>query len=269
MDAHSKWLEVHIVPSTSAAATIDKLRVIFAMFGLPEQIVSDNGSGFTSAEFKNFIDANGIKHTLTSPYHPSSNGLAERAVQTFKTAVRKLKGPMELRISKFLFKYRIRPQSTTDISPAQMLMLRSHLDLLHPDTGVRVLEKQEKSVTGKSPRCFAAGDRVYVKNFNGPGWVAGEVVSVTGPVSYRVKTGDGLVVRRHVDHVRRRHAEETVPTIDPESDDGWTAADAFPDKPVTNPTDPQPSQAPVRQVPIRRSTRSRPPVDRFSPSRYT
>ena len=77
VDAHSKWIEVHIVPSTSAASTIAKLRHIFATFGLPEQIVSDNGSGFTSVEFQQFLAANGIKQVLTSPYHPLSNGLAE------------------------------------------------------------------------------------------------------------------------------------------------------------------------------------------------
>ena len=83
------------------------------------------------------MNQNGVKHILTSPYHPSSNGLAERAVQTFKTGVTKLQGTMELRISKFLFKYRITPQTTTGLSPAELLMgrkLRTHLDLLHPDT---------------------------------------------------------------------------------------------------------------------------------------
>lgn len=79
IDAHSKWLDVHIVSSTSAECTINKLRSIFATHGLPEQLVSDNGSGFTSEEFKRFLQANGIRQVLVSPYHPSSNGLAERA----------------------------------------------------------------------------------------------------------------------------------------------------------------------------------------------
>ena len=130
-------MEVHIVPSTSAEATIAKLRNIFASFGLPEQLVSDNGCGFTSAEFQKFLMENGVKQILTSPYHPSSNGLAERAVQTFKNAVKKLDGPIKVQLSKFLFKYRITPQTTTGVSPAQLLMgrrLRTHLDLLHPDT---------------------------------------------------------------------------------------------------------------------------------------
>ncbi len=82
-------------------------------------------------------------------------------------------------------------------------------------------------------------------------------MSVTGPVSYQVKTKDGLVVRRPV---KRRHTEGTLPVVDTQSDDEWTTADRFYNKPIP-PTNPQPSHAPVLQVPIRRSTRSRPPVD--------
>ena len=155
IDAHSKLIDVHIVNSTSAESTIAKLRTLFATHGLPEQVVSDNGTGFTSTEFKKFLSVNGIKQILTSPYHPSSNGLAERAVQTFKGAVTKLEGPMEVRISKFLFKYRVTPQTTTGLAPAQLLMgrrLRTHLDLLHPDTSQKVRDKQQKETTTKTPR---------------------------------------------------------------------------------------------------------------------
>ena len=157
VDAHSKWLEVHVVPSTSAAATIDKLRAIFATFGLPDQIVSDNGPGFNSTEFQQFLSANGIRQMLTSPYHLPSNGLAERAVQTFKNAVVKLNGSIEKRLSQFLFQYCITPQSTTGVSPAQLLMgrrLRSHLDLHYPDTADRLTNKQEKSATKRPLRQF-------------------------------------------------------------------------------------------------------------------
>ena len=55
IDAHSKWMDVHIMRSTTSAATIVKLREIFATHGLPETIVSDNGPNFTSAEFENFL----------------------------------------------------------------------------------------------------------------------------------------------------------------------------------------------------------------------
>ena len=86
VDAHSKWIEPRIVNSTSSEATIKVLRNLFATHGIPEHVVSDNGLGFTSQEFKQFMEQNGIKHT-TSPYHPSSNELTECAVQTAKHGV--------------------------------------------------------------------------------------------------------------------------------------------------------------------------------------
>ena len=92
VDAHTKWLEVHVTQSSTAAVTIQKLQQTFVTLGLPETVVSDNGSAFTSHEFQEFMKQNGIAHVKTSPYHPSSNGLAERAVQTFKTAMKRMSG---------------------------------------------------------------------------------------------------------------------------------------------------------------------------------
>eukprot|EP00731_Ephydatia_muelleri_P012870 Em0007g180a len=81
-DAYSKWLEVVPVVSTSSQQTIRELRHLFATHGLPEIVVSDNGTAFSSTEFGCFVKHNGIRHIRCAPYHPSSNGLAERAVQT-------------------------------------------------------------------------------------------------------------------------------------------------------------------------------------------
>ena len=73
IDADYKWMDVHIMHTTTSASTIVKLREIFTTHGLPEIIVSDNGPNFTSTEFENFLAKNGIKHTKVSPYHPASN----------------------------------------------------------------------------------------------------------------------------------------------------------------------------------------------------
>ena len=81
VDVQSKWLDVQIITSEK---TIARLWSIFATHGLPQQIVRDNGPTFTSEQFEEFTKQNGIKHTFAALYHPSSNGLAERAVQTFK-----------------------------------------------------------------------------------------------------------------------------------------------------------------------------------------
>ena len=117
-------------------ATIKALRPILANHGLPELIVSDNGTSFTSSEFQEFTKRNGIRHITTAPYHPATNGLAERAVQTLKEGRKKsANGDLETRLAQFLFKYRTTPHSTTGVSPAELLMgrkLRSHLDLVQP-----------------------------------------------------------------------------------------------------------------------------------------
>ena len=51
IDAHSKWMEVHMTKSSTSLATIEKMRSTFATLGLPEQLVTDNGTSFTSEEF--------------------------------------------------------------------------------------------------------------------------------------------------------------------------------------------------------------------------
>ena len=89
IDAHSKWMEVEVVYSTTSQATIEHLRAIFARFRLPKVIVSDNGTCFTSSEFTEFTQLHDITHIQIAPYHPSTNGLAERAVYTFKMRMKK------------------------------------------------------------------------------------------------------------------------------------------------------------------------------------
>lgn len=91
IDAYSKWMDVYPVTSATSAKTIECLRKSFSSQSLPEMIVSDNGTCFVSAEFKDFMSKNGIEHITSAPYHPSSDGCAERAVQTFKSMMKKAK----------------------------------------------------------------------------------------------------------------------------------------------------------------------------------
>ena len=92
VDAFSKWINVFPVKSASSATTIAKLKILFAYHDVPEFIISDNDSPFTSAEMKEFLTANGVKQITSPPYHSSSNGLAECAVQTHKSALKKMDG---------------------------------------------------------------------------------------------------------------------------------------------------------------------------------
>uniref|UniRef100_UPI00109F456C uncharacterized protein K02A2.6-like n=1 Tax=Podarcis muralis TaxID=64176 RepID=UPI00109F456C len=77
VDAYSKWLEVALMPSTTTEAVIRVLRGLFATHGCPDVLVSDNGPQFTSGTFERYLLGLGIRHALTAPFHPSSNGQAE------------------------------------------------------------------------------------------------------------------------------------------------------------------------------------------------
>lgn len=93
--------------STTAESTIHCLTELFARFSFPETIVSDNGPQFVSQEFKHIVQAMGAQHVLTAPYHPSSNGLAERFIQTLKNALCKDGTGETLQVKLHKFCYRI------------------------------------------------------------------------------------------------------------------------------------------------------------------
>ena len=267
VDAHSKWLDVAIVTSATSSITIEKLRGMFATHGIPDIIVSDNGTVFTSEEFETFMKLNGIRHIKTAPYHPSTNGLVERAVQTLKENLKKSKaGSLETRISRFLFKYRMTPHTTTGISPAELLMgrqLRSHLSLLHPDFSLqnRVTNKQQNQKSHHdahaSKHHFTIGDTVFVCDFpSGKNWFPGTLTQSKGPLSFLIKLDDGRVIRRHIDHIRERSA--TVSLSYPTSCNDW-ADEYFPSNSTTSPELTKQSNTEPR-----RSSRTRKPPDRFT-----
>jgi hypothetical protein len=149
---------------------------------------------------------------------PPLNGLAERAVQTFKEGMKKMsnKESLETRVSRFLLKYRITPHSTTGIAPAEMLMSqkpRSRLDVLHPDVRQREQNQQKKQKELHDQhavdRQLLPGDLVYSRKFEKrQNWYSGVINTQTGPVSYTVPLEDDREVHRHQDKVIRRETPE-------------------------------------------------------------
>ena len=212
VDAHSKWIEATRVKRATATATVTALRRVFATHGIPETVVTDNGTQFVSEEFATFMTKNGICHIQTAPKHPSSNGLAERAVQTVKAGMKKGTDPdFEKKLQKFLLTYRVTPQETTGKTPSELMFkrrVRTRLDNLRPDLSRSVRRKQasmkQTGDRGSKERVFQVDDHVMVKNFYaGPTWLYGRVSEVINPVMYNVHLNDGRVVRRHIDQMRR------------------------------------------------------------------
>ena len=216
IDVHSKWIKAICTRNAMSSAVIEELRSLFAQFGLPETLVTDNGTCFVSAEFEAFLADNGIKHLTSAPYHPASNSLAEHTVQIIKKGLRKItQGSMRTRLAKIPFTNPLTPQSTTGISPSKLLLgchPRSRLDLLKPNTAERVESNQQKQKDRHNQRSrernFAVGDDVFVRNYHqGDQWLSATIEQKTGPVSYKVKLEKGKVRRCHQDQIRNRSVE--------------------------------------------------------------
>ena len=123
VDAFSKWVEIAIANTATSEATIEGLRNMFATHGVPDTLVSDNGSCFTSEQFANFCRRNNITHITSAPFHSASNGLAERAVQTFKAKLKCMQsGSLTTKISRIVLRQQPTPHSTTGAPPCELLM---------------------------------------------------------------------------------------------------------------------------------------------------
>ncbi|XP_063897721.1 uncharacterized protein K02A2.6-like, partial [Helicoverpa armigera] len=233
VDAFSKWVECYTVSTSYGSKTvISKLCDFMSRTGVPHTLVTDNGTSFTSREFVNFCNINGIQHVLSPAYHPSSNGQAESFVKIIKKGLKTIilqgntKIPLQEKIAKFLFDYRNSKNSTTGKSPAEVLYgrpLRSRLDLINPlqvaststDLSLTVRKNQSLQSNHKGGRKrpkFKINEVVWIKRFLGNDkycWVQGIIKEEIGNVMYSVYISElNCRVIRHIDQIRRFRAED-------------------------------------------------------------
>lgn len=183
--------------------TVEILRSLFSRYGLPKAIVTDNGPQFTSSIFESFCKNNGIIHKRSAPYHPSTNGEAERFVQSFKTGMRTGTGDLQIMLCKFLMHYRSSPHVSTGKTPAELMFnrnIRTRLDLLHP----LPVNSTDGDVCDKRTRQFKLGDLVWSRSYrNDEKWTPGKITKKYGPRNYQVMIGD-QTHKRHIDQLRKR-----------------------------------------------------------------
>lgn len=263
VDSHSKWIEACIMRSTTAEATVNQLRELFSRFGLPRTIVSDNGPQFISQHFEDFVKRNNVCHLRCAPYHPQSNGLAERAVRTIKFGLAKLTGgDLGKRLAQLLINYRRTPLACGK-SPGEILLgyrIRSRLDMSVPFRPA--LLSDDVQVQGDS---WDLGAPVWVRNFGqGERWSPGTVQNKLGSRMLVIETPEGTV-RRHMDQVRGRQGPtESLGGPKDDSDNvGPPVTLGQPDS--QGPPSEQDVPAPdgQDQPALRRSTRTRKPIDRL------
>lgn len=202
MNAYARWPDIIHMQTTTANKIAEVLRNLFASCGLTIEVMTDNGPQFTSGEFESFLELNAVKMPT---YHPASNGLAERLVQSFKKSLAKNRavGGMSLQhcIANFLFSYRNMPHKTTKKTPAELFLkrqVRTRLSLVKPDMSQSFQAGSFPSQLGrkKKLRSFSVGQTVLVKNYRGGGkWLDGVITDVLGPVTYSVNV-NGTCVKK-------------------------------------------------------------------------
>uniref|UniRef100_A0A5S6R6A2 RNA-directed DNA polymerase n=1 Tax=Trichuris muris TaxID=70415 RepID=A0A5S6R6A2_TRIMR len=220
VDALTKWPEILMTNTVTTTSTLVMLTELFSRFGLPDTLVTDNGTQFRSAEFKDFCQRNGIEHVFSPPYHPQSNGQAERFVDTFKRSLLKMKaeGSISEILSTFLLRYRSSPNPSIEgcCSPAEIMFgrkIKTDLTLLHPTAVVNVpndgkMAKYFNRHHGSRTRTFFPGDPVYARRIigNKTVWEEGVVLCRRGRVVYEIRVGQQHWTC-HANHLKPRRKE--------------------------------------------------------------
>ena len=176
VDSYSKYIWTHVMNNDTTA--IKTLAILYGWFcerpGFPTTLVSDNGPQFTAKEFADKMTKWGIKHILTPPYHPASNGLAERAVGTIKMHLKKMDSPVnpiELYVNLKTIQrvHGATPLVSTGHTPYELLSkapvpkLFSQLQLSQQHTQEKTQVNIPKNKV-KNVRVFKLGDNVLVYN---------------------------------------------------------------------------------------------------------
>ena len=222
VDYYSGYFEVDELYNKTGTVIINKLKRHFAAHGIPNQLHSDNGPPYNSAEFSNFLKSSGTEHITSSPRYPQSNGRVENAVKTASTLIKKAKeSGTEFYLS--LLSWRNTPTEGMNSSPAQRIFgrrTRTQLPtaevLLKPQstdteaTRDQILKRKEKQTHhynqhAKELPGLLKGETVRLAPQPGnrsQKWFKAVVQDQTDVRSYNVRTEDGRMFRRNRKHLR-------------------------------------------------------------------
>ena len=255
VDYCSNFWEVDMLDNTDSVSVIKKMKTHFARYGIPDQVVSDNGPQYTSHHFANFSRTWDFEHITSSPGHSQSNGMAESAVKTAKRIIKRAK-ESKTDVYLAILDHRNTPKQSTRNNPAQSLMNRRTKTLL-PTTASLLVPKltygQHHSLQNSKRRQawyhdrhardlqpLKEGDVVRMKPFQKHGgheWRQGVVSKRLDERSYQVETATNSYRRNRV-HLRRSTeqpqagTEREVPANDQSDSTNQSVTVVTPPEPV-------------------------------------
>lgn len=210
---------------STAPQVINKLKESFARFGVPQEVVSDNGSQYRSKLFEEFSKVWGFKWNPSSSRYPQSNGKAEAAVKAVKAIIKKCKGDIE-QCRKGLLAFRNTPLAN-GLSPAEILFGRKLRDTLpiHPNAYRKAQNRiaantennsdvsaapsypaqaQRYNTRAKRLPALTVNSHVVVQHYRTKEWsLRGKIVEVLPHRAYKIKLSNRQVITRNRRFIRK------------------------------------------------------------------
>ena len=260
VDYYSKFPIIRKLTSITSAAIILQMKGIFDEHGIPEKLVTDGGTQYSSKEFKSFSECYGFTHEMSSPHYARSNGMSERCVQTVKNILQKsLETGSDPHLA--MICYRATPLDHNIPSPSQLLNGRQYKTNLPSysrqsdgDVNSELQKRQEKQTImhdkhAKYRKDFTVGEAVRIQHPDTKTWEPANIIEKSHtPRSYTVKTGLGSVYRRNSFHINKTKEsfKNNDMAINRGTQEDPTAADDVP--PVTPPVK---VSTPVKSSPLK------------------
>ena len=255
---YSNYIEIAKLSSVTSCSIIKEIKAVFARYGIPDIVVTDNGLQFASAESSAFAKTWMFTHNTSAPYHPQSNGKAENAVKTVKNIFTKC---LESGQSEFLALLDWCNTPTEGIGTSPALRLMGHrCKTLIPVAGTLLkpsypTEEDTWAIIGKRQKQqyyynrhvkplqpIASGETVRIIPPGEKYWVAGSCMGQVSPCSYHVEIDDSVYRHNRRDLITARQP----PIVDiPENTDSQSAQSAAPQPEMPMiPTHPSPVPSP-------------------------
>ena len=248
-DRFSNWLSVSRFGKDDSKAVISFFKEYFARYGIAKELTTDGQKTLCSAEMEDFLARWGVRHRVSSAYHPQANKRAEVAVKQVKRLVEGnlgSKGQLDTeRFARALLEHRNTPDPLTGLSPA-MVVFGKKLRGFLPDSGQTNTNKEWRmdmeareqafakrhsqmaermDVTARQLQPLLRGTEVAIQDEKKGGkagrWSkSGTIVECLSHDAYMVRIhGSRTVSKRNRIHLRKIHPlvpeEKLVPTVHP------------------------------------------------------
>ena len=137
-DHFTKWVELFALRSITAQDVAEKLMLVCCRHGMPETILSDQGTNYQAALISELLELLDVRRVRTSPYHPECDGLTERFNRTLKTMIASYvnedQDDWDTKLPMLAFAYNTAVHATTKCTPFELIYGREPkipLDLTH------------------------------------------------------------------------------------------------------------------------------------------